>query len=236
VSINLSTRMRFVALGVAMVLVLVGWFGFVYHPGNAKLGKLRTDVAAAQSQATQLQGELARLQQLKLQAPQLRKDQAKFAVALPEKPAVSDFIRLVQNAANAAHLDFLSIAPSLPSAPQPAAASPTTTAPTPSPSASPAASPAAAAAPVTPATIPGVQTITIAITAKGTFFPLKDFVHRLEHLPRALHVTSFSVSGAQTGNQTPQLTVSLSMSIFESTSIAAPTPAPVASTPPSSGD
>src|SRR5207248_1177672 len=150
------------------------------------------------------QTELVRLQAIAANAPQLRAQQTRFATALPSQPGISDFIRKVQDAANAAHLDFLSIAPSVPSAPTaagpasaPAAPAPAAPAPATSPTPSPAPGAAGApAAPTGPATIPGISTITVTITAKGTFFPMKDFIHRLEHLPRALRVNNFTISSA----------------------------------------
>jgi len=222
----MSVKMRFVALGVASALVLLLWFGVVYHPASSKLGTLRQEVQTSQNQATQLRSELIRLQGLKNQAPQLRADAARFTTALPSDPAVSTFIRLVQSAADAAHISFLSIAPSVPAASQAAAAAPApppaSTAATPAPTATPSTS-AAPAAPVTTPP-PAVQAITIAITAKGTFFPMKDFIHRLEHLPRALRVTTFSISGGSAGAAAPSsgaaapsaggLAVNVTLSIF----------------------
>lgn len=223
----MSVKMRFVALGVASFLVLALWFGVAYHPASAKLGKLRQDVQTSQSQVVQLQSELSRLQALKANAPQLRASAARFTAALPSDPAVSKFIRLVQDAADSAHISFLSVAPSLPAAAPTTAVAPPAASPgaTPVPTATPAGS-AAPAAPVAPAA-PALQTITISITAKGAFFPMKDFIHRLEHLPRALRVTTFSVSGGFSGSGAPApggLTVSLNMSIFTA-------PAPVTAGP-----
>jgi Tfp pilus assembly protein PilO len=222
----MSVKIRFVALGVASLLVLLLWFGVVYHPASAKLGKLKQDITAAQTQRSQLQAELQRLQTLKANEPLLRADVAKFTAAMPTSPQISAFIRLVQNAADGAGIDFLSVAPSLPAAAQPAAAP---AAPAPATSPAPSSTPApttstSGTAPTSPTlttTASGIQVITISLTAKGNFFPMEDFLHRLEHLPRALRVTTFSVSGGQasTPGSAPAansggLSVSMSLSIF----------------------
>jgi Tfp pilus assembly protein PilO len=232
-SLNLSTRARFVALGLATLLVIVGWFALSFRPASSELKKIKADTVASQAQVAQLQTELVRLQGLKANEGKLRADETKFKIALPSDPAVSDFIRKVQDAANKSGLDFLSIAPSMPSAPTAAGPAPAPApAASPAPSASPGASPAAVAQ---PATVPGLQTIAISITAKGKFFPMKDFIHRMERLPRALKVNSFSVSAGGQG-ASPDLSVSLSLAIFESTPIAAPTPPPASTPPPVSSE
>ncbi len=225
-SINLSTRARFVALALATLLVVVGWYGFAYRPGASKLKKIKADIVASQAQVAQLQNELVRLQALKANAPKLRALQAKFNTALPSKPAVSDFIRKVQDAATKSGLDFLSIAPSVPSAPTGGSAP----APAPAPAASPAAGAPAVVAPA-PAAQPALQSIAISLTARGKFFPMKDFIHRLEHLDRALKVSTFSLSGSGAAGS-PDLSVSISLMIFEAQDVAPAAPAAPAASPP----
>ncbi len=214
----MSVKMRIVAVGVASLLVLLLWFGVVYHPGSAKLGKLRQDVASAQAQESQLQTQLATLLSYKRDAATLQADSARFTRALPDSPSVSDFIRLVQDAANKSGIDFLSVQPSLPSAVSgpaaPAAPAPATS---PAPSATPAATPAAGApatAPTLTTTSGGLQAITVSIAANGSFFPMKDFLHRLEHLPRALRVSSLSIGGGGPTAGSAPLQVSMSLAIF----------------------
>ena len=190
-------RMRFIALASALLLFSLGWFFIGFKPAGSKLSEVKLQVETKRSEVAALEARLARLQELKRNAKQLREESARLDKGLPDKPAVQTFIRQVQQAANDAGINFLSIAPSTPAAASPAAAP----------------APAAPAAPadgsVAPAVVPApLYTITMTMTAKGPFFNLEKFVSNLERLDRAQRIDTFSLSGKG------ELSLSTSSKIF----------------------
>jgi len=215
VAINsMSLKLKTVLVLVALAVVSAGWFLLVFHPNQAKVAKLHTQVDTERAQVAALEGELRHLQALQRNEPKLRAQLARFATALPTDPGLPQFILQIQDAANKAHVDFLSVTPSLPSAPTSTSAG------------------AGAAAPAagTPTTNPttGLQEISVNITTTGKYFTLENFVYRLEHLDRALRVDTFTVSGSSgsgaaassaggvAGPQPGSLSVSMKLRMFMS--------------------
>ena len=225
----MSMRMRFIALGVAVVVLTLGWFVVGYRPSKAKLKTVRQDVSTTQAEVAQLTAKLQHLQELKKNAESLKAEQAKLDHALPTKSGVSDFIRDVQDVANQAHIEFLSVAPSLPTAPTTAAAAAppaptdTTASPTPAPTTAPDASPAATS--TTPEAPAAYQQISVSITATSKFFELEDFVSKLEHLKRAIRINTFGLqsSGDAPAGASPPLSMTIQLTMFQQSAPAAPT-------------
>jgi Tfp pilus assembly protein PilO len=231
--------MRFVALGVATLLVLGGWFLAAYKPANAKLADVRAQVQTTKDEVASLTQKLAHLQELKKNEKTLRAKEARFAKALPPKAAVSDFIRQVQDASNQAGIGFLSISPSLPAdvagaAPAPAApADGATVSPTPTPTASPGSSELPVAPPVVAAS--PLQTVAMSLTATGKFFEIESFVSKLEHLTRALRVDTFALSGATEAGGSPKLTLSITLRVYLNKLAPVAPPAAATTAPTTSG-
>jgi Tfp pilus assembly protein PilO len=63
-----------------------------------------------------LRVELQRLQALQKDAPALREQAAKFEAAMPTDPHLAEFILMVQDAANASGIDWVSVSPAPPAA------------------------------------------------------------------------------------------------------------------------
>lgn len=207
----MSMRMRFVALSVATLLFALAWFFVGFKPANSELTEVKGKVQAAQAEVAALQARLTRLQELKRNAKELRKESARLEKGLPTEPAVSTFIRQVQEAANQAGIDFLSVSPSVPSAPA-AGEAPTT---------ADAASSGAVAG--------SMRTITVSINSKGNFFAIESFVAKMEGLERAIKIDTFSLGGAS-----PNLSLAINMKMFMGGPAAAAAPAaPGTSTAPS---
>jgi Tfp pilus assembly protein PilO len=187
-----SMRMRFVALVALSLVVTVAWYAAAFKPSREKLSNVRAEVKTTEQEVAQLTAKLAELQALKANEAELRKEFAKFEHALPVEPAVSDFIHDVQDAADQAGIDFLSIAPSIPAAPQGAAPA-TSGAPTADPATSgeEAEAQAAQAAPAQPS----VYSVSVSLTADGKFFEIEDFVAKMEKLERAIRIDTFTLSG-----------------------------------------
>ena len=207
----MSMKMRFGALILASVVVVAGWFGFVFRPAQARLSAVNADVQRTVDEVASLQAKLAELKKLEANETELREDAEKMMKALPADPKVSDFILMVQDAANESGIDFVQITPSLPAAPTTVAAPSTATGTAPAPS--PSSSDESATAPVAP--VAEIQTIAVQLTAGGGYFQMEDFVLKLEHLGRALRIDDFNVSSAEaTTGGSPKLSVSLSMKVF----------------------
>ena len=114
------SRVILAAVG-AVVVCLLLYFLFV-SPQRKELAEVRAQVETAKVTTTQLQIELQRLQELQANAPELEAELAKFREFVPLRPELANFIFQVQDAADAAGLDFVNITPALPKAPPEGAA------------------------------------------------------------------------------------------------------------------
>jgi Tfp pilus assembly protein PilO len=207
-------KRKFVWLGLVTVVALVSWFVAAFRPAHSKIDELRDDVVATKQEVSSLQAKLQHLISLKHNEPKIRAEVERMTTALPNlDPKVSDFIVQVQDAANAAGIDFLTVTPSLPAVPDdigtsatPAAPAPSTTKPSTSSSTE-----GAAAAPQAPQT--PIRSISVQIKADGRFFELEQFVLKMEHLARALRIDELDLSagGADKGGV---LSASMKVRIF----------------------
>ena len=103
------------ALGVALVLALL--FMFFIKPRQGELGRVRDEISQEEQRSHQLRAELARLQALQEQAPELQAALDRFSELVPEHNEVADFIFQVQTAANQAGVHLEQITPELPKQP-----------------------------------------------------------------------------------------------------------------------
>lgn len=102
---------------VAIVLVMAMMFFFLVGPRRGQLAEAKEQVKAAESETVVLETELARLESLQKQAPQLQAALDEISDLVPEENRVSSFVFQVQQEANRAGLDFISITPQLPKTP-----------------------------------------------------------------------------------------------------------------------
>lgn len=207
----MSVRLRAILVGAGFLLLVLVWFFVGFRPQQDRINELRDQQEQTEQEIQNLQAQLERLQELQRMEPQLRAQASRLQDALPADPRLPDFILQVQDAANLAGIDFLSISPSLPSAFTP------------------------------PGDGGGgqgggdLQAINVSVQTTGRFFALEDFIIRLERLPRAVRIDNFSLSpggGEDTApGEPPVLSVTFSMQMFLETvapvSPDAGTPAPV---------
>jgi Tfp pilus assembly protein PilO len=113
----MTGRTRLVLAVVGVVLVLLLFFVFFIRPRQSELKQIRADIEAEEAQTLSLQSELARLQDLQENAPRLQAELATIRGYVPNDDQVPNFIFQVQDAANAAGVDFVSITPELPKPP-----------------------------------------------------------------------------------------------------------------------
>lgn len=219
---SMSTlRIRFIALVVGTLVLLVGTYAAAYKPAKAKLSDVRADVQRSQAEVAELTSKLHALQELQKNEKTLREQVARFGHALPSDPAVSNFILDVQDAADQAGIDFLSVAPSLPTASQSVAA--------PAPSAAPGVASSETTPPASaPAPASSLQAISVSISATGKFFSIESFVAKLEKLPRALRIGNFTLAPGGGSTDAGALSLSIQLQIF---SLGAPAAAPTTTAP-----
>jgi Tfp pilus assembly protein PilO len=102
---------------IAIVLVMAVMFFLLVGPRRGQLAEVKEQVKAAESETVVLETELARLEGLQKQAPQLQAALDEISDLVPEENRVSNFVFQVQQEANRAGLDFISITPQLPKSP-----------------------------------------------------------------------------------------------------------------------
>ena len=191
----MSLRLKFVAVITACAVVAAGWFLIVFRPNQKKASDLHVQVADAKAQVASLDAQLRHLQALQRNAPKLAEQQARYGAALPNVPRLPQFINALQDAANKAKVDFLSVAPSLPTAPTVSAPTVGTSAPATSPA------PGSAPAPATTAAT-AIKEISVTLTTAGSYFSVENFIYRLEHLDRAVRIDNFAVASGGSGGGT----------------------------------
>lgn len=107
----MKTRTRLIAVGAGFVVVALLMYMFMISPRQDEFGELETQVATEENRTQALQLELARLQALKANAPELEAQLEKVRRLVPRKHAVVKFIRQVQQIASEAGVDFVNIGP-----------------------------------------------------------------------------------------------------------------------------
>ena len=118
----MNARTRLILSVLAVLVVLAAFFFFFIRPRQAELADVKDTIETEQARTVQLQAELQRLQDLQANAPELEAELAKIRGFVPRDDEVPNFLFLVQDAANAAGVDFVSITPELPKPPPEGAA------------------------------------------------------------------------------------------------------------------
>lgn len=118
----MSGRTRLILSIVGVIVLLIAFFFFFIRPRQDELNTVREDIEVEEARTQQLESELARLQELQENAPELEAELATIRGYVPQDDEVPNFIFLVQDAANAAGVDFVSITPELPKPPPEGAA------------------------------------------------------------------------------------------------------------------
>jgi Tfp pilus assembly protein PilO len=193
---------------VAAVAVLAGWYLFLWSPTKSDLdnAKARTDAAAQRQQ--QLQAEIRRLQEAQRNEPQNRAKLETLRTAIPDDPALGQFIIDLNDAATKSGIDFISIAPSEPRVPAVQAVTTTTVASGTTPTT--AATGTTGTGTGTTATGPAPAEVAVQLQMRGGYFQMLDFLNRLDVLPRLVVTDSLNVTADDKG----ALTVAVTARIF----------------------
>ena len=102
-----------IAGGVVLVLL---WYLVLFAPTSSDLDDTRGQVAQAQSQRQQLEDEIRQLKELSRNAAQQQATLRTLRAAVPPTPDLASFILQANDIATAAGIDWLSIAPTPPTA------------------------------------------------------------------------------------------------------------------------
>lgn len=102
----------------ALVGVTVAYFFLAFNPQSNRISDTALQADEAEQRVRQLELDVARLEELQRQAPQLRERAARVDTAIPNDPQLAAFILQVQEASNASGIDWLSVSPSPPAAGQ----------------------------------------------------------------------------------------------------------------------
>ncbi len=111
----MNPRRQILVSAIAAVVVTVLFFVFILKPKLAEIADAQRDTEQAIDQESNLRTELARLESLRRQQPQIQAKLARLRAYLPPSPDLPGFIRLVQSAATSSGVDLASISPSQPS-------------------------------------------------------------------------------------------------------------------------
>lgn len=111
----MNRRTVAVAFGAALLLLVV-WFVFLWGPQGGKLSDAEERRDAAEAQNGALEVRLARLRDAQDRAPDLLADLDELRAAVPDEPDLAQFILDANEIATTAGVEFLSIAPGVPTA------------------------------------------------------------------------------------------------------------------------
>jgi Tfp pilus assembly protein PilO len=113
----MTGRVRIILTAIAVAVVLLLAFFFGIRPQQNELAELDAQIEQEENRTQQLEAELARLQELKANAPQLQARLERVRELVPQENQVPNFIFQVQAAADTAGVGFLQITPQLPKTP-----------------------------------------------------------------------------------------------------------------------
>ncbi|MDQ3570917.1 MAG: type II secretion system protein M [Actinomycetota bacterium] len=212
---------RALAMGAAgAVAVVVLWYLVFWSPRNKALDQAKKRREAAQQQESQLRTEIARLRGAQDQEPAKRARLEALRTAIPDEPNLAQFILDANEAATRAGIDFISIAPQLPTAPTaaagatpPAGATATTAPAAGGATTATTAAPAGGQPPVAGGAGARPAEIRLALQIGGGYFQVLDFLNRLDDLSRLVVNDSLTV----TADQNARLTVGLTSRMFTRT-------------------
>jgi len=106
---------RLLAVAVAGGLAIVVLFTFLLlAPKIRQIGEVRDEIAAAEDEGATLAANIARLEGIQGNAPEIRARLARVSDLLPSTAELPSFIRQLQSAASKDGIDLVSIAPAPP--------------------------------------------------------------------------------------------------------------------------
>lgn len=99
---------------VAIAIVVLAWL-FLISPQNDELAQVEADIVAEQDQAVAVQAQIAGLEQVRSEAPQIEAEIAEVDSIVPSDPGLPSALRQLQAAADDAGVLLTAVTPSRPS-------------------------------------------------------------------------------------------------------------------------
>lgn len=202
-------RRVIIAAAIASVVILLGWYFILWSPAKEDLTKAEDRTEAAEQQQRQLEQAISRLRSAQRNEPLLRAQLESLRTAIPDVPNLAQFILDTNDAAARSGIDFISIAPS-----EPRQAAGTTTPTTARAGTTSTTRRAGATTTTTTPRAAAPAEITIALQIQGGYFPVLDFLNRLDAMPRLVVIDSINVS---VDPATTRLSVALNTRMFTRT-------------------
>jgi Tfp pilus assembly protein PilO len=110
-----NARARLIVTIVAAIMVNLLFFVLFVRGRQSELSSVKEEITAEENRTQQLQADLTRLEGLQDQAPEFEARLLEIRRLVPERVDVGNLIFQMQEAADQAGIDFVQIAPELPS-------------------------------------------------------------------------------------------------------------------------
>lgn len=179
----MTTHLRRIAVvaAAAALVVVAAWYLLLWGPQARKVALAHRARATAQAQVGQLRGQVGALQGLVRRIPADTASLKALEAALPNNPSLDSALLQLQQIAVSTGVGLMSVSPT---------------------------PPAGTAGGASSAPAPGGPSITLAMSATGSYQQLTAFLSGLASMPRAVVVDRLSLSG------TSKLTAAISARIF----------------------
>lgn len=111
-------RSRLLVAIAAVLAVLLLFYFFMIRPRKSELAEVKAQVEVEEQKTAQLRLELARLEALRENAPKLQAELAKILQFVPKNHEIPNFIFTIEDTANEAGVEILSLTNELPKPPK----------------------------------------------------------------------------------------------------------------------
>jgi Tfp pilus assembly protein PilO len=109
-------RTTIAAIAVGGVVLVLLWYFVLFSPTSKDLDDTRDEVASVENQNQELENTIRRLKELSRNSPQQQATLRALQAAIPATPDLGEFILQANDIASEAGIDWLSIAPTPPTA------------------------------------------------------------------------------------------------------------------------
>ncbi len=217
---NLSPRMWMLGgIGAAVLLLVGAWFALI-SPTMQKAAALDEETASQMAASDQLRSRISLLKKQSEELPAQEAILAQIQQRMPPTVALPTLIRNLTTVASDANVVVASVTPGRPTliaAPVVAAPpAPADDAATDSESSDAESSDAAEAPAATAPAAPQVETVSLNISACGTFAQLRNYLREVESMKRVAMVSSVSISKGSCADGAPEdgLTAAITANVF----------------------
>jgi Tfp pilus assembly protein PilO len=161
--------------GIAALVLVVGWYLALFSPQSRDLSKAHEAHAAAEQKISQLQGQVVQLNALKAQIPAEKVALSVLQADVPSTPQLSSVLRQLHAAAVNSGVTLSLLNPSTPTATSTSSAQKSSS--------------------TSSSTSAGTPSVTLDMSAGGSYPQLTSFLTQLATMQRVLVVNSLSIAG-----------------------------------------